>query len=48
MLVLRYYEGLPDQEIALVLGIAQATVRSSAARGLAALRRAGLFAEEPV
>ena len=48
VLVLRYYEGLPDQEIAQVLGIAQATVRSSAARGLAALRRAGLFAEEPV
>jgi RNA polymerase sigma-70 factor (sigma-E family) len=48
VLVLRYYEGLPDQEIAQVLGIAQATVRSSAARGLIALRKAGVFADEPV
>jgi RNA polymerase sigma-70 factor (sigma-E family) len=48
VLVLRYYEGLPDQEIAQVLGMAQATVRSSAARGLAALRKAGLLTEESV
>ena len=48
VLVLRYYEGLPDQEIAQVLGMAPATVRSSAARGLMALRKAGLFAAEPV
>jgi RNA polymerase sigma-70 factor (sigma-E family) len=48
VLVLRYYEGLPDQEIAQILGVAPATVRSSAARGLTALRKAGLFAEEPV
>jgi RNA polymerase sigma-70 factor (sigma-E family) len=48
VLVLRYYEGLPDAEIAQVLGVAQATVRSSAARALSTLRRAGLFADEPV
>ena len=48
VLVLRYYEGLPDAEIAEMLGIAQATVRSSAARGLSTLRNAGLFADEPV
>jgi RNA polymerase sigma-70 factor (sigma-E family) len=48
VLVLRYYEGMPDQEIARVLGMAQATVRSSAARGLTALRKAGAFTDEPV
>jgi RNA polymerase sigma-70 factor (sigma-E family) len=48
VLVLRYYEGLPDAEIARLLGMAQATVRSSAARGLTALRKAGLFTQEPV
>jgi RNA polymerase sigma-70 factor (sigma-E family) len=48
VLVLRYYEGMPDQEIAQLLGMAQATVRSSAARGLSALRQAGLLTEEPV
>jgi RNA polymerase sigma-70 factor (sigma-E family) len=42
VLVLRYYEGLPDPEIADILGMAPATVRSSAARGLQALRKAGL------
>jgi len=43
VLVLRYYEGLDDREIASVLGMAQATVRSNAARGLTALRKAGLL-----
>lgn len=38
VLVLRYYEDLSDAEIAVVLGCAQGTVRSQAARGLAALR----------
>lgn len=38
VLVLRYYEDLSDAEIAVVLGCAQSTVRSQAARGLAALR----------
>ncbi|MEV6342171.1 SigE family RNA polymerase sigma factor [Actinoplanes sp. NPDC051851] len=37
-LVLRYYEDLPDQEIADVLGCAVGTVRSSISRGLDALR----------
>lgn len=38
VLVLRYYEDLPDAEIAQVLGISEGTVRSNAFRGLAALR----------
>jgi RNA polymerase sigma-70 factor (sigma-E family) len=38
VLVLRYYEGLPDAEIADVLAIAPVTVRGYAARALAALR----------
>jgi RNA polymerase sigma-70 factor (sigma-E family) len=38
VLVLRYYEDLSDAEIAAVLGCRQATVRSQAARALAALR----------
>jgi RNA polymerase sigma-70 factor (sigma-E family) len=45
VLVLRYYEDLPDDEIAAVLGCAPATVRSNAARGLTALRN-NLPAEE--
>lgn len=39
VLVLRYYEGLADAEIAAVLGTSAATVRSHAARALATLRR---------
>lgn len=39
VLVLRYYEGLVDTEIATVLGTTSATVRSHAARALATLRR---------
>ncbi|GIG40799.1 RNA polymerase sigma factor [Cellulomonas phragmiteti] len=38
VLVLRYYEGLADAEIATVLGTSGATVRSHASRALAALR----------
>lgn len=38
VLVLRYYEDLPDAEIARVLDIPSSTVRSHAARGLATLR----------
>jgi RNA polymerase sigma-70 factor (sigma-E family) len=37
-LVLRYYEDLPDAEIAAVLGCSESTVRSHAFRGLASLR----------
>jgi len=39
VLVLRYYEGLPDVEIAAVLGTSAVTVRSHASRALATLRR---------
>jgi len=38
VLVLRYYEELPDREIAAVLGCAEATVRSIAARAFHTLR----------
>lgn len=38
VLVLRYYEDLPDHEIADLLGIPETTVRSHAHRGLGALR----------
>jgi RNA polymerase sigma-70 factor (sigma-E family) len=38
VLVLRYYEGLPDREIAAVLDCAAGTVRSLISRALAALR----------
>jgi len=40
VIVLRYYEDLPDREIARLLGCTQATVRSQAKRGLAKLREA--------
>ena len=38
VLVLRYYEGLPDLEIAGILGCAPGTVRGHASRALATLR----------
>ncbi len=38
-LVLRYYEDLPDHQIAALLGCREATVRSLASRGLAAMRQ---------
>jgi RNA polymerase sigma-70 factor (sigma-E family) len=38
VLVLRYYEGLADHEIATLLGCREASVRSLARRGLAAMR----------
>lgn len=40
VIVLRYFEDLPDADIAEVMGCRLATVRSHAARGLAALRAA--------
>ncbi len=48
VLVLRYYEGLADDEIAALLGCREATVRSLASRGLAAMRPlvAAVSAEE--
>jgi RNA polymerase sigma-70 factor (sigma-E family) len=39
VLVLRYYLGLSEAEIAAVLGVSPGTVKSTAARGLAALAR---------
>lgn len=39
VLVLRYWEALPDREIAQLLSCSQGTVRSSAARAFAVLRR---------
>jgi len=38
-LVLRYYEDLPDHQIAVMLGCREASVRSLASRGLAVLRQ---------
>lgn len=38
VLVLRFYEDLPDREIAATLGCGEATVRAHASRALAALR----------
>jgi RNA polymerase sigma-70 factor (sigma-E family) len=38
VLVLRYYEDLPDREVAALLGVRESTVRSLAARAFAALR----------
>jgi RNA polymerase sigma-70 factor (sigma-E family) len=38
VLVLRYFDDLPDPDIAAALGIAESTVRSQAARGLAKMR----------
>ena len=38
VLVLRYFEGLSEAEIAAVLGVSPGTVKSRAARGLDALR----------
>jgi RNA polymerase sigma-70 factor (sigma-E family) len=38
VLVLRFYEDLPDREIAQTLGCSEPTVRSNAARALATLR----------
>ena len=47
VLVLRYYEDLPDEEIAELVGCAPATVRVHASRALATLRgRRGLVPNE--
>jgi len=45
VLVLRYYEQLPDAQIAELLDAKEATVRSLAARGLASLRRESAVTE---
>jgi RNA polymerase sigma-70 factor (sigma-E family) len=44
VLVLRYYEGLTEHEIAAVLGVSAGTVKSRASRGLATLRESDLAA----
>lgn len=44
--VLRFYEGLSDREIAVILGCAEGTVRSQISRALEALRRQVLAEEE--
>lgn len=46
VLVLRHYEGLPDAEIAEVMGTSVQTVRSNVHRGLASMRR--LLADQEV
>ncbi|MFD0548160.1 sigma factor-like helix-turn-helix DNA-binding protein [Streptomyces rectiviolaceus] len=43
MLVLRYYHQLSERETAEVLGCSPGTVKSRAARGLAALRTQGFL-----
>ena len=43
VLVLRYFEDWPESQIAAVLGCSPGTVKSRAARGIQALRRAGLL-----
>ncbi|HEX4106776.1 MAG TPA: SigE family RNA polymerase sigma factor [Solirubrobacteraceae bacterium] len=47
VLVLRYFEDLPEAQVAQALGCSQGTVKSSASRGLARLREA-LQPVEPV
>ncbi len=44
VVVLRYYDDLPDPEIAAILGCSAGTVRSQAARALAKLRADGALA----
>jgi RNA polymerase sigma-70 factor (sigma-E family) len=43
--VLRFYEDLPDAEIAALLGCSEATVRSQISRALAAIRAGGLLSD---
>jgi RNA polymerase sigma-70 factor (sigma-E family) len=47
VLVLRYFEERSETEIASILGCSAGTVKSRAARGLAALRTSGLLDDEP-
>jgi RNA polymerase sigma-70 factor (sigma-E family) len=46
VLVLRYYEGLSEAEIAAVLGCAAGTVKSQAAKAIAHLRTRSAFRED--
>lgn len=45
VMVLRYWEDLPDRDIAALLSCSEGTVRSSAARAFAALRRLPPFTD---
>ena len=45
VLVLRYFDDQSEAETARLLGISPGTVKSRAARGLAALRQSGLLAQ---
>jgi RNA polymerase sigma-70 factor (sigma-E family) len=47
VLVLRYYESLPDAEIAAALGCTEGTVRSLASRAFEVLRRDGRLRDVP-
>lgn len=47
VLVLRYYEDLPDRDIAALIGAREPTVRSLAARALQQLRNGNLIEERP-
>lgn len=46
VLVLRYFEGCSEAEIADLLGISVGTVKSRAARGLVSLRQVGLLTDD--
>jgi RNA polymerase sigma-70 factor (sigma-E family) len=48
VVVLRYYEGMTEAEIAAALGVSAGTVKSRASRALAALRASDLQALRPV
>jgi RNA polymerase sigma-70 factor (ECF subfamily) len=47
VLVLRYFDDLTEEQVATALGCSLGTVKSRAARALAALRGTGLLDEEP-
>ncbi|MGI9008373.1 MAG: sigma-70 family RNA polymerase sigma factor [Streptosporangiaceae bacterium] len=48
VLVLRYFDDLPEAEVAAMLGCSLGTVKSQAARGLARLREAATSVAAPV
>ena len=46
-LVLRYFEDLPDAEVAQIMGCSSSTVKSHISRGLARLREHDLLTDIP-